>query len=106
MKRLIKLCRAREYLDMSEPEFNKKVRPFVTEIKDGRVIKFDIIDLDAWVEHYKAANGRPAQEETTWQKEPQALEKREKSGTSKKLSPVSSFGSALEKRNSKRQSAS
>jgi hypothetical protein len=102
--RLIRQTRAPDYLDMSEPEFNKIVRPYVTEIRKGRAVYFDRLDLDDWVEQFKAANGRPGKEKEQWQKEHQALERKAQSGTLKKSSPVSSFDKALENRSLNRQS--
>lgn len=103
MKRLIRQSEAPTYLSFSEPVFNQLVRPFVTEIRQGRMVLYDRLDLDAWVEQFKAANGRPAKENLQWQKEPQALEKKVKSGILKKSSPVSLFDKALAKRNSTKQ---
>ena len=96
---------AAQYLGMSQGNFNEKVRPFVVEVPEAaNKISFDRLDLDDWWEHHKAVNGKPAQEKTSWQKEHQALERKAKSGTLKKLSPVSSFDIALEKRNLNKQS--
>ena len=103
LKRLIRQAEAPLYLSLSEPKFNEIVRPFVIEIRHGKMIFFDVLDLDAWVDQFKAANGRPARENNQWQKEPQVLERKAKSGTSKRLSSVSSFDKALEKRNSTKQ---
>ena len=105
MKRLMKLNKACEYLDKSEPNFNETVRPYITEIPDGRCVKFDRLDLDTWVDQYKAANGRPGKEIQIWQKEPQASEKKATSGTLRKSSPVNSFDKALENRNLTKRSA-
>ena len=97
MQRFMKLNKACQYLDKSEPNFNETVRPFITEIRDGRCVKFDRLDLDAWADQYKAANGRPGKpmEETQCQNQPQASEKEKVSGISKKLSPASQFTKAL-----------
>ena len=107
MQRLMKLKKACEYLDKSEPNFNKTVRPYITEIKDGRCVKFDKLDLDAWADQNKAANGKPGklQDERSWQNPPPAFEKKAKSGTLIKQSPAGSFEKALEKRSSTRPSA-
>ena len=104
-QRWLKLAGACKYLDKSEPNFNETVRPYLTVIPDGRCVKFDIVDLDAWADEYKRANGKPAKEELLWQKEPQVLERKATSGILKKLSAVSSFDKALEKRNLSKQSA-
>jgi hypothetical protein len=39
--RLIRQRDAPKYLAMSEPKFNKLVRPYVTELKIGRAIFYD-----------------------------------------------------------------
>ena len=98
MQRFMKLNKACEYLAKSEPNFNETVRPYVTEIPDGRCIKFDRPDLDVWADQYKAANGRPGKEIHSWQKEPQVSERKVTSGTLRKSSSASSFDKALEKR--------
>lgn len=103
MQRFLKLKKAALYLDKSVPNFNKTVRPFITEISDGRCVKFDIIDLDAIADQNKAANGRPGKEIQKWQKEPQVSERKATSGTLKKSSPVNSFEKALVNRNSTKQ---
>ena len=103
MQRFMKLKNACKYLDKSEPNFNKTVRPYIPEIRDGRCVKFDRLDLDAYADHYKAANGRPGKEIQTWQKEPQVSEKKATSGTLRKSSPDSSFDKALANRNLNKQ---
>lgn len=102
--RLLNLTDAAAYTGFSEPHFNQHVRPYVTVIADKRMIRFDRLELDAWIDHYKAANGRPAKEDTPWQKEPPAFEKKAESGKLKKSSPANLFDAALAKRNSKKQS--
>ncbi len=98
--RVIRVSNAPAYLAMSLPYFNEKVRPYLVEVIDSSRMKcFDRLDLDAWWEQHKQAKGMPAKEKQSWQKEPQVLERKAKSGTLKKLSPVSSFDAALEKRN-------
>lgn len=59
--RLIRLRDVPTYLGMDRNRFNAEVRPFLIEIPIGEQgIAFDRLDLDAWVEHYKDCNGRPA----------------------------------------------
>jgi hypothetical protein len=82
--RLIRQVDAPSYLGFSEPEFNKRVRPFVTEIKTGRMVSYDRLDLDAWADEYKRANGRPGKE-ILWQNVPPASERRATFGKSKKV---------------------
>ena len=59
--RLIRLRDAPNYLGMDKNRFNKEVKPCLSIIPIGkRGIVFDRLDLDAWVEHYKKCNDRPA----------------------------------------------
>jgi hypothetical protein len=54
---------------MDRNRFNLEVRPHLTEIPIGRQgIGFDRLELDAWVDEYKARNGRPKVSKgvTTW----------------------------------------
>ena len=101
--RLIRQRDAPKYLAMSEPKFNQIVRPYVTVVKIGRAIFYDRLDLDVWADQYKAANGKPGKpmEETSWQNQHPAFEKKAKYGTLTKQSPARSFEKALAKRNLK-----
>jgi hypothetical protein len=102
--RVIRAGQAPAYLGMSAPHFNTHVRPFLVEVKDAaKMISFDRLDLDAWWEQHKQANGKPAQEKVLWQKEHQDLERKATSGTSRKSSQVNSFELALVRLNSKQQ---
>lgn len=59
--RLLRLRDAPSYLGMDRNRFNVEVRPHITEIPVGKQgIAFDRLELDAWVDHYKNRNGRPA----------------------------------------------
>lgn len=61
LPRLIRFRDAPFYLGMDRNRFNAIVRPHVVEIRIGEQgIAFDRLDLDAWVDQYKACNGRPA----------------------------------------------
>src|SRR5690348_10779414 len=65
--RLIRLRDAPSYLGMDRNRFNVEVRPSLTEIPIGEQgIAFDRLDLDAWVDHYKELNGRPALRRSVW----------------------------------------
>ena len=89
-QRVLNAKTAAHYLGMSQSNFNEKVRPFVTEVPEAaNKISFDRLDLDNWWEQHKQANGKPAKENLLWQKEPQVLERKVKSGTLRKSSPVS-----------------
>jgi hypothetical protein len=58
--RILRFRDAPRYLGMDRNRFNFEVRPYVTEIPIGvQGIGFDRLELDAWVEHYIARNGRP-----------------------------------------------
>ena len=60
LPRLLRLRDAPAYLGMDRNRFNLAVRPFVTEIRIGsQGIAFDRLELDAWVDQYKARNERP-----------------------------------------------
>jgi len=61
LPRIIRFRDAPLYLGMDRNRFNKEVRDYVTEIQVGvQGIGFDRLELDKWVEHYIACNGRPA----------------------------------------------
>jgi hypothetical protein len=97
--RLIRLRDAPEYLGMDRNRFNKEVKPLLTIVPIGKQgIAFDRLDLDAWVDHYKHRNGRPARDgRNAWDtKECRGLSSDEISGTSTKLSAESKFAKALE----------
>lgn len=60
LPRLIRVRDAADYLGMNRDLFNGTVRPGLTEIPiRDRGIGFDRLELDAWVEAYIAARGRP-----------------------------------------------
>jgi hypothetical protein len=68
--RLIRLRDAPYYLGMDKNRFNEEVRPYLIPIPTGiHGIGFDILDLDAWVDHYKACSGRPAERGEIWDEE-------------------------------------
>ena len=59
--RVYRLRDAPRYLGMDVHRFNKEVRPYLTEIPIGKQGKgFDVLEMDAWLEHYISRNGRPA----------------------------------------------
>jgi hypothetical protein len=69
LPRIIRLRDTPFYLGMDRNRFNAEVRPYLTTIPIGRQgIAFDRLELDAWVEQYKARNGRPSEfrGELTW----------------------------------------
>ncbi len=67
LPRLIRLKDAPAYLGVNINFFNQKVRPYVTEVRLGKqMVAFDRVDLDAWAEHHKCRNGRPAAKEAVW----------------------------------------
>lgn len=103
--RIIRLRDAPHYLGMDRNRFNTEVRPDLTEIPIGEQgIAFDRLDLDAWVEHYKECNGRPAKRRFVWdKKECQDSHYAMGSGTLTKRSTVNEFTKALEQITSKRR---
>lgn len=84
--RLIRLRDAPNYLGMDKNRFNKEVKPCLSIVPIGkRGIAFDRLDLDAWVEHYKKCNDRPANKRSKklWgEKERQVFSTVRGSGTS------------------------
>lgn len=105
--RSIRLRDAPLYLGMDKNRFNREVRPYVIEIPVGKQgVGFDRLDLDAWFEHYKACNGRPAstQRRPLWhKKEPQAYSKLSSCDISTNVSTASAFAKALEQVSRERQ---
>ena len=62
LPRFIRLKDAPLYLGFDRNRFNADVRPYLPEIRIGvQGIAFDRLDLDAFADHYKKCNGRPAQ---------------------------------------------
>ena len=97
--RLVRFRDAPFYLGMDRNRFNAEVRPCLTEIPIGtQGIAFDRLELDAWVEHYKHRNGRPAQREGVlkWD-DPEPLDSSTVmgSGTSTSASEAAAFAKAL-----------
>lgn len=67
--RLIRFRDVPRYLGMNRNEFNERMRPYLTVIPIGkRGIAFDRLELDALVDHYKAAAGRPPLRRAVWHK--------------------------------------
>lgn len=62
LPRLIRHRDAPAYLGMDRNRFNADVRPYLTEVPIGIQGKaYDRLELDQWVDHYIACNGRPAE---------------------------------------------
>ncbi len=110
LPRLIRLRDAPFYLGMDRNRFNEEVRPCLTQIPIGEQgIAFDRLELDDWVEQYKARNGRPSQQtgEQIWDvKECLDFSKGPVSGTSTNRSTGGEFARVLEKVASKKPNAS
>lgn len=108
-RRYIRLKDAPAYLGMNKNLFNKVVRPALTEIPIGtQGIAFDILDLDAWADHYKHCNGRPVSKQVEggdrWrEREHQDYKKLTVFGTSTKGSTAADFAKVLEQVTSKKQ---
>src|SRR3954470_4987937 len=107
--RFIRLKDAPTYLGMDKNRFKTEVRPYLVEIPIGKQgIAFDRLDLDAWVEHYKACNGRPSKlrRKEIWDaKEHQGSINVKGPGISTNKSVDAAFAKALELTISKKQSA-
>ncbi len=70
LNRFYRRAEAAQYLGMSTFTFDREARPYLTEIPIARQgIAFDRVEMDAWADNHKAANGRPAQKEGLWQSE-------------------------------------
>lgn len=60
LPRLIRQRDAPDYLGMDRNRFDQEVRPQLTEVPIGaRGVAFDRYEIDAWVDDYIAAHGRP-----------------------------------------------
>ena len=58
--RVIRHKDAPTYLGVNINYFDRKIRPDLPEIQFGpQMIGYDKIDLDRWLDDYKARNGRP-----------------------------------------------
>ena len=110
LPRLIRLRDAAYYLGMDRNRFGKDVRPYLTEIPIGKQgIAFDRLELDGWVEQYKARNGRPSKfrGELTWDEKDRLDSSNVKaSGTSTNKSMGGEFARALDTLSSKEQKRS
>src|SRR5271157_6199074 len=61
--RVIRLRDAAAYLGMDKNRFDREVRPYLTEFPIGdQGVGFDRLDLDNWLDNYKARNGRPGKQ--------------------------------------------
>jgi hypothetical protein len=61
-KKLIRACRAHEYLDMGRYLFDREIRPLLTAIEIGESgVFFDRLEMDSVVDQIKAR--RPRKEE-------------------------------------------
>ncbi|MDH3515037.1 MAG: hypothetical protein OEM83_09255 [Gammaproteobacteria bacterium] len=108
--RLLRLRDAPAYLGMDRNRFNKDVRSLVTEIRIGsQGIAFDRLELDAWVDQYKARNERPRSDtgDELWDENTRRVSaKGGASGISRSRSrAMADFTRALARVKSKRRSA-
>lgn len=105
LPRFIRLRDAPSYLGMDRNFFNSEVRPSLTEVPIGKQgVAFDRLDLDAWADHHKQRNGRPAQRRSVWDiNEHQDSSNEAKSGTSTRKSTKSEFAKAQELIDSKKR---
>jgi hypothetical protein len=105
LPRLIRHRDAPAYLGMDRNRFNREVRPHLMEIPIGNQgIAFDRLDLDAWVDQYKARNGRPGDGGKPWPENAHPdLLKGTGYGTSTKSSAASDFAKAAARATSKKR---
>ena len=103
LPRVIRLRDAAAYLGMDKNRFDREVRPSLTEFSIGdQGVGFDRLDLDNWLDDYKARNGRPGKSTEggkSWdRKSRQDLSRGMAYGTSKKGSAtVGDLERALER---------
>ncbi len=84
LQRLYRLKDAPSYLGIDRNVFNRDVRPELSEIRHGKAVLFDRLELDAWADYKKSRAGRPPQRRAKWQeKERQDSANVEASGISR-----------------------
>jgi hypothetical protein len=107
--RIVRFRDAPTYCGMDRNRFNTEARPFLTEIPIGKQgIGFDRLELDAWVDHYVAFNGRPARRKgvSAWDaSEYQVSSCETGSGISTSASSGGEFVKALAQLGSKKRNA-
>ena len=109
LPRLIRFRDAPFYMGMDRNRFNKEVRPHLTQIPIGKQgMSFDRLELDDWIDHYIACNGRPYQKGVKlWDaKKHRASSNEMGSGTLTKQSTGNAFAKALAQIASKKQNSS
>lgn len=106
LPRLIRLRDAPLYLGLDKNVFNRDVRPGLAEIRHGRAVLFDRMELDAWADYTKSRCGRPPERRTKWQNEErQVSANAEESGTRRNRSKATGDSMrALARRVKQRQS--
>jgi hypothetical protein len=109
LPRVIRLRDAPTYLGMDRNRFQTEVRPYVTEMPMGtQGVAFDRLELDDWLDDYKARNGRPGQPigDQLWDaKERQGSSNGPVSGTSTSRLTDGEFARALEQIASQKRNA-
>ena len=110
LPRLIRLRDAPFYLGMDRNRFTREVRPYLTKIPIGKQgVAFDRLELDDWIEQYKARNGRPGElvGDSLWDEEERLDSIGEKApGTSTSTSTGGEFARALDTLSSKKRKLS
>ncbi|CAL7961592.1 conserved hypothetical protein [Gammaproteobacteria bacterium] len=100
LPRIIRLRDIPHYLGMDIRIFNTEVRPLLTEMTVGKQGKaFDRLDLDKWVDYYKASGGRPPSNKRLelWDvKERQVFSNEERAGTLINKFSVNEFAKVLD----------
>jgi hypothetical protein len=110
LPRLVRLRDAPFYLGMDRNRFVKEVRPYLTAIPIGKQgVAFDRLELDDWIEQYKARNGRPGElvGDSLWDEKERLDSVGEKaSGTSTSTSTGGEFARVLDTLSLKKQKLS
>ena len=100
LPRLLRLRDIPLYLGMDIRFFNTEVRPLLTEMTIGKQGKaFDRLDLDKWVDYYKASGGCPSSNKRLelWDaKERQVFSNEERAGTLINKFSVNEFEKVLD----------
>ncbi|MDD2056556.1 hypothetical protein NPS58_03735 [Pseudomonas putida] len=121
LPRILRAGEAPKYLGMCRAEFNKTVRPYVSEFPIGeRGVGFDREELDAWMNDYILAmaiakdgaqgrqspgSERPSGDKGWRERQSRAFPKGTAFGTSTRKSTEKDFTRALELVSGKKQSA-
>ena len=99
-KRFLKITEAAEYLGVTRRVFDTHIRPMLTEMKIGRSPRFEVVDLEEYIQEQKLKSKKPIkkfEERQKWEKrQRQDSIKEVNTGTLRKQYAESIFTKALE----------